>query len=51
MPKHYKKSYAKKVMNKSAPTVKKPYGGRSNDDCFVKIEQCVELKAAPATTG
>lgn len=31
-------SYARKVMNKSAPTVKRPYGGRNNDDCFVKIE-------------
>lgn len=50
MPKHYSKkgSYRKTVMNKSAPTVRKPYGGRSNNDCFVKIEQCVELKVAPA---
>lgn len=48
---HYAKkrtSYTKKVMNKSAPTVSRPYGGRNNNDCFVKIEQCVELVAAPA---
>lgn len=28
------------------PTVRRPYGGRSNNDCYVKIEQSVALRAA-----
>lgn len=39
-------SYTKKVMNKSAPTVKRPYGGRNNDDCFVKFELVRPLMAS-----
>lgn len=49
MPKTIRKSYAPRkrytAKNTSAPTVRKPYGGRNNNDAFVRIEQCVQLVA------
>lgn len=49
MPKHYKKRVAYKRPVKR--TVKQPYGGRMNDDCFVKVEIVKPLLAVNADTA
>lgn len=55
MPKSTKKSYVPRkrytAKNTSAPTVRKPYGGRNNNDAFVRIEQSIQLVAFDATTA
>jgi len=51
MPKHYTK---KKVAYKRPAvkrTVKRPYGGKMNDDCFVKVEIVKPLLAANGDTA
>lgn len=37
--------------NTRAPTVRKPYGGRNNNDAYVRIEQSVQLVSFDGTTA
>lgn len=39
---HYRKRTAK---NTAAPTVRRPYGGRNNNDAYVRVEQCLPIVA------
>lgn len=45
---HYRKRTAK---NTAAPTVRRPYGGRNNNDAYVRIEQCLPIVAFNGDTA
>lgn len=48
-----RKAYPRKrtAANTSAPTVRRPYGGKNNNDAHVRVEQVLQLVAFDGDTA